>query len=231
MTTYRIDGDTLMVKEGLFRSRALALEALRLVYLLVDTSSRWYVVTSSKGMSSIDLDAMGDESFEGLQAVLAATIMESKPSHLTGGRLVLADYDGGSAIISLADVKRQNLPILESLVRSRDARRKRRDVWLAGDPVVELAGRFGGKAVLTAEGFTRGKRRIAWAEVGKIQTETHTAAGTSLLVLPRGRSGGIYDLKRYRYSLRFIPSKLEDLYSVECAFWLDRCRSAADPAG
>jgi hypothetical protein len=223
---YRIEDTVLTVKDGLFRSRSLALDALRLVSLMIDASSRWYVVTTSTGISSIDLDAVDDEEYKRIYSELAMMLLKSRDSELECCRIILADYDGGSAVVSLKDVRRQNLPIFESLGRHRQARRDRRARWLENDPRVELVSVFGSTAILTKEGFVRGRRQIAWNQVGKIQIEVY-GLRTDLLILPRGRSGGIFDLKRRRYSLNFIPKKLKELYSAECFFWLDRRRGDA----
>jgi hypothetical protein len=226
MTSYRIEDGVLTVKAGPFRNSSLSLDSLRLVHLMLDTQHRWYVVTSSMGISSLDLDAVDDGEFESVQSELLSMIAQSKPSQLEGGRLALADYDGGSVLLPLKDVKRQNLPIFEALETYRDTRRKRRNQWLSDDSEVEIIGVFGHTAKLNAEGFARGKRKIPWAQVAKIQVETY-GIRTDLLVLPRDRSGGIFDFRRRRYSLPFVPSKYKELYSAECFFWMNQCGGEA----
>ncbi len=226
MTRYRIEDGVLTVKGGPFRNCSLSFDALRLVYLMLDTQHRWYVVTSSMGISSLDLDAIDDEKFESVQSELLSMIARSKPSELEGGRLALADYDGGSVILSLKEVKRKNLPIFEALEPYRNTRRRRLNQWLSDDPEVELVGVFGHSAKLNAEGFARSKRKIPWTQVAKIQVETY-GIRTDLLVLPRDRSGGMFDFRRRRYSLPFVPSKYKELYSAECFFWMDRCGGEA----
>ncbi|MFV2073180.1 MAG: hypothetical protein ACC742_11090 [Thermoanaerobaculales bacterium] len=83
--------------------------------------------------------------------------------------------------------------------------------------------------VWTRKGF-RCKRFIAWSDVGSVQTETTNGMFTDLLLLPHGAGGGIFNLRRYRCSLRFIPGKKKELYAAEFFFWLQRAQPAAGTA-
>ncbi len=220
MARIRLDGDVLTVPEGLIKRSSLSLGSLRLAYLIAATTGRWYVVASSQGLSYIDLDNLDDESYSALADEISSTIDgHGSPSGLW---LALADYDGTSALIPLANLKRAKIDPMPALTATRDARRERRNAWLAGSPSVELKGNLGACARLDPDGFRRGKRFIAWPNVGSVQTESTNGVRTDLLLLPHGSSGGMFNFKRFRYSLPFVPGKKKELFAAECFFWLQR---------
>lgn len=225
MARYRLDGDVLTVPEGLLRRRSLSLGSLRLVYLIAATSGRWYVIASSQGLSYIDLDGVDHGTFSAFADEISNAIHgKASPSGLW---LALADYDGESTLIPVAALKRARLDPIPTLAASREARQKRRDAWLSGNPSVELRSHLGACARLDRTGFQRGKRSIAWRDVGSVQTETTNGIVTDLMLLPHGSSGGMFNFRRLKYSLRFIPGKKKELYAAECFFWLQRATPSA----
>lgn len=225
MVSCRLEGDVLRVREGLLRSTELRLDELRLLFLVVQTSARWYVVRSSQSMAFIDLDGERGSDPE-LQQMLAGVLRQRRPG---GGWLALADYDGRSAYLPLAAVARGAPSLLEALAATRAARSERRQRWLASSPAVELRGSLGATATLTPAGFQRGRRFLAWPDVGAIQVETTNGLRTDLLLIPRGRSGGMLDFKRYHYSVTFVPGRRKELYQAECTFWTDRAAARRGP--
>jgi len=225
MARIRLDGDVLTVPEGFMKRSSFSLDSLRLVYLIAATSGRWYVVASSQGMSYVDLDGLDRETWSGLADEVSAAI------HGKGGAsgvwFALADYEGASALIPLATLKRAGLDLIPALATTREARAQRRDAWLAGSPVVNLKGNLGASATLDRTGFRRGKKFIAWGDVGTVQTETNNGIRTDLLLLPHGSGGGIFNLRRFRYSLSWVPNRKKELYAAECYFWLQRAERPA----
>lgn len=220
MARIRLESNVLTVPEGLLKRTSLALDSLRLVYLIATTSGRWYVVASSQGLSYIDLDGVDQGTLSGLADEISNTIHgKANPSGLW---LALADYGNASALISLVALKQARLDPMPALAETRKARQQRRDAWLAGNPLVELKNNLGASARLNRTGFHRGKRFIAWHDVGSVQTETTNGILTDLMLLPHGSTGGMFNFRRLRYSLRLIPSKKKELYAAECFFWLQR---------
>jgi hypothetical protein len=226
MVSCRLQGDTLQVREGISRRTALRLDELRLVYLVVRTSARWYLVASSQSMAFVDLDGLDDAHSAELERMLRDVLAQRRPA---GGSLALADYSGGSAYIPLEAARRGAPDLLEALARSSEVRRRRRESWLAGSPMVQLRGNLGATATLTPTGFARRGRYIAWSDVGSVNVETTNGLRTDLLLLPHGRRGGMFDFKRFRHSLPFVPTKRKELYQAECTFWIDRLRAASAP--
>ena len=227
MARIHLDGHQLTVREGLVKRLTLSLDSLRLVYLIAAASGSWWVVTSSQGMAYVDLDAQNRSTLAGLTEEISTII--SGRANASGLWLALADYSGGSALIPLSSLERARLDPMPSLAATRETRLQRRDAWLAGDAFVELKGNLGACARLDPSGFTRGKKFIAWSDVGTVQTETTNGIRTDLLLLPHGSSGGIFNLKRYRYSLPFVPGRKKELYAAECFFWLQRTHASAKP--
>lgn len=226
MASCRLQGDTLQVTEGLTRRTTLRLEELRLAYLVVRTSARWYVVASSQSLGFVDLDGLDDERAAETDRLLSEVLGQRR---VTGGWLALADYSGGSAYLPLEAVRRGAPGLLDALVTTREVRRRRRESWLGGSPMVQLRGSLGAIATLTPTGFARRGRYIPWSDVGSVNIETTNGLRTDLLLLPHGRRGGMFDFKRFRHSLPFVPTKRKELYQAECTFWIDRVRAATPP--
>lgn len=224
MARIRLNNNVLTVPEGLFKSTTFALDSLRLVFLIAATSGQWWVVTSSQGMSYTDLDGLNEKAFSGLATEISSTVLGQGSA--SGLWLALADYGQASTLIPLSTLKRARLDLMPALAATRENRRQRRTTWLSGSPFVEIKGNLGSSARLDRSGFKRGKRFLAWRDVGAVQTETTNGIRTDLLILPHGAGGGIFNLRRFRYSLSFVPGKKKELYVAECMFWLQQTKPA-----
>ena len=214
MGKLKLQENQIIVKEGLFKKVSLPLDSLRLLYLVSPGTFKWYVVTSSSMTEFYNLDVLPEESFKELVKEFSAQIKEEKAHRLTGLKLCLADYDNHSAIISFKDLKLSNIDLFEKLLTYRKERLRKLTEWLNNSPQVEIKG-----AVLSREGYRKGKNKfIDWKDVGAIQSET-VNFNTSVLMLPKGSSGGMFNLKRYKYSIQRIPEKKKEIYMAECNFW------------
>jgi hypothetical protein len=227
MLSCELDGTTLHVGDGFARRIEFELTRLRLVYLVVCTSARRYLVSSSQGLAFIALDGLSEEKTNEVDALLAELIAQRRS---TGCSLVLTDYRGESAFIPLAAFRRGAPGFAEALASARPSRRARRELWLTRSPRVELRGSLGVTATLTPAGFECTNRFIAWSDVGTVHIETTIGRRTDLLVLPHGRRGGFFDFRRFRHSLPFVPERLKEVYQAECTFWLNRAGTARTPA-
>ena len=205
---------TVTVKEGVFKKVSLPLDSLRLLYLIAPGSFKWFVVTSSSQNSFINLDSLPGDTFKKLLNELSEQMEKEKAYRLTGIKLCLKDYEDNDTLITLRDLKLSKTDLFEKLIRYREERLRRLNDWLKDEPEVRLKG-----AVLNKEGFHNGKKKfIAWQDVGSIQSET-VNFNTSILLLPEGSGGGMFNLKRYKYAIQRIPEKRKEIYMAECNFW------------
>jgi hypothetical protein len=205
---------TVTVKEGVFKKVSLPLDSLRLLYLIAPGSFKWFVVTSSSRNAFINLDSLPGDTFKKLLNELSEQMEKEKAYRLTGIKLCLKDYEDNATLITLRDLKLSKADLFEKLLEYREERLRRLKDWLKDEPEVRLKG-----AVLNKEGFHNGKKKfIAWQDVGAIQSET-VNFNTSILLLPEGSGGGMFNFKRYKYSIQRIPEKHKEIYMAECNFW------------
>ena len=204
----------IIIKEGLFKKVSLPLDSLRLLYLISPGAFKWYVVSSSSSKEFYNLDALPEEIFKKLLNELSGQIEKEKAYRLDGLKLCLVDYNNQSAVITFKDLKLSKIDLFEKLLSNRQERIRKLEEWMGNSPQVEIKG-----AVFNKEGFRKGKNKfIAWQDVGGIQSETVNFT-TSVLILPKGSSGGMFNLKRYKYSIQRIPEKKKEIYMAECNFW------------
>jgi len=214
MGKLKLQENQIIIKEGLFKKVSLPLDSLRLLYLVSPGTFKWYVVTSSSQTEFYNLDALPEEIFKELLKELSEQLKKEKAHRLTGIKLCLAGYDNHSALISFKDLKLSKIDLFEKLLTYRKERLRELAEWLKNNPQVEIKG-----AALNKEGFRKGKNKfIDWKDVGAIQSET-VNFNTSVLILPKGSSGGMFNLKRYKYSIQRIPEKKKEIYIAECNFW------------
>jgi len=210
---------TLTARKGLWQNVSLPLNALRLITMIIPGTFSWRVVQSSQQQGYYNLDLLAESAFEALLKELAEMTAAASPGHLRGIKFCLMDYEGHWTIFSLGDVSRSRVPFLETIGRCRPRRLEKLNAWLDSRPETRLTGGLGSRAVLNREGFRRGENRfVAWKDVEKIRVESVNFAH-ALLVLPKGRSGSMWDFKRYAFSVRNIADKKKELYLAECAFW------------
>lgn len=205
---------TVTVKEGVFKKVSLPVDSLRLLYLISPASFKWFVVTSSSESAFINLDSLPEDTFKEFLNELSEQMEKEKAYRLTGIKLCLKDYEDNATLITLRDLKLSKVHLFEKLIRYREERLRRLTDWLENEPEVRLKG-----AVLNKEGFHNGKKNsIAWKDVGAIQSETLNF-NTSILLLPEGSSGGMFNFKRYKYAIPRIPEKRKEIYMAECNYW------------
>jgi hypothetical protein len=210
------------IKEGLFKSSQWALDQLRLFCVIVPGSFKWRVVTSSQQLSFVFLDLLPSEQEYGLYGALEDACSTGNPNDLSGIKICLADYHDKGLVFDLIKLKKNSKALLAGLYHFRAERKKRLEQWLVGDPQVTLRGSLGSRATLNKDGFHLKKRSLSWKEVDKINTETDLGS-THMFVLPEGRSGGFFDIKKAKYALARIPAKKRELYAAEAFFWKNYC--------
>lgn len=220
MSKITLQDNVLTVKQGLGKYVSLPLDALRLVYMFFPGTFKWYVVASRQDINGYNLDSLPEETIRKLFGELNEVIARGRSFTLGDFKLCLAGYDNQSALISLKDVKKNKLDLLDRLLVYRKARLDRLEQWLLTYPEVRLDGGMGAKAFINREGFRKGSDKfIPWKEVGTIQIAEKNFGISDFLVIPQGVSTGLYSLKKYRYSLGNISTKKKELYIAECNFW------------
>lgn len=219
MSKLILDERKLLVKEGIFNQVGLEMDSLRFICLVIPGTYKWRVISSSQQIEFIHLDLLDEKIALALSDELTEFIHREKAHHLAEMKLCLTDYGNYSAVITFKDLKKGNFDFFQRLHSFRKERIHKLKEWLRTDPRVELRGAFGATASLDRQGFKRGKKKfISWGEVGSVHTETVNLS-THLLVLPIGVSGGMFSLKKYKYSLQNIPAKKKEFYIAECNFW------------
>jgi hypothetical protein len=227
MSKIGLEENKLIVKDGIFKSNTLALDDLRLVYLFLPESLKsWFVVTSSSGIEGYNLDSVTDDKIHELSQNFDEMIRREKGYKLSAIKLCLANYENRAALVSLKEFKGSKIDIFSQLLRYRTERIGKRKQWLKGNPEVVLKGVMGQQAVVNARGFRRGKKMIAWEDVGTMQINTVNFS-TNLLVIPKGVSSGYFSFKKHQYSFG-ISLKKKELYIAECDFWMSEPALAGD---
>jgi hypothetical protein len=219
--------NNLIVKEGITKKTTLVMDALRFVYLfLPETLKSWFLVSSSSGIEGYNLDTVSEDNIAELTRKFDDMIRQEKAYKLSGIKVCLTDYENRGVIVSLKDFKAAKIDIFSQLLRYRPERLKKLNEWLSMNPEVVLKGVFGQQAVVDARGFRRGKKCIAWQDVGTLQINTVNFS-TNLLVIPRGVGSGMFSLKKHQYSIG-ISLKKKELYIAECNFWMSRLNQDKD---
>jgi hypothetical protein len=218
-TKSRPSSPEILLKEGLFGDSRWRLDRLRLFCVVVPGTFKWRVVTSSRELGMFFPDLLPDETADSLYGFLEEALESGNRDAFQGVKVCLAGFDGETGVFDLQKMKTTRGGLLGGLYHFRGERRARLKEFLDGAPVVTLKGWLGRKAILDRDGFHVGKKQLPWADVKGIQVETMNGMVTHMYVLPEGRSGGIFDLKRGKYSLTGIPTKKKELYVAECNFW------------
>ena len=226
MSKITLNDNMLIIKEGMGKHTSLPLDALRLLYIFFPGNFKWYVVASSQDIDGYNLDSLPEDNFSRVIEELKEKLLVEKNFILQDVKLCFADYANHSAVISLKDVKKNKVDLLDKLLLYRKPRVDKLNQWLATYPEVRLEGGMGSKAFVNREGFRKGENKfIPWKEVGTIQIAEKNFGISDMLVIPEGVGTGLYSLKKYRYSLGNISTKKKWLYIAECNFW----RTMEDP--
>ena len=199
------------------------LDQLRLFCIIVPGDFKWRVVTSSQEFVFLFPDLLPSDEAETIYGLLDELLSSNNPNDFSGISLCLADYQNQGDEFSLHKMKKTRASLLAGLYKYRQDRVKKLQQWLADNPQVILKGGLGSKAILDQDGFHVKKKTLAWPEVNTISVETMNGFITHMFVLPEGRSGGMFDLKKGKYSLARIPTKKKNLYVGECNFWKVYC--------
>ncbi len=211
--------NNLVVKEGFTRKTILAMDELRFVYLFMPESLKsWFLVTSSSGIEGYNLDTVSEDNIAELTRKFDDMIRQERGYKLSGIKVCLADYENRGVIVALKDFKTAKIDIFSQLLQYRQERLKKLNEWLNQNPEIVLKGVFGQQAFVDARGFRRGKKFIAWQDVGTLQVNTVNFS-TNLLVIRRGVSTGLFSFKKQQYFIG-IPLKKKELYLAECNFWM-----------
>jgi hypothetical protein len=214
------DRDFLM-KEGLFKSSQWPLDQLRLLCIIVPGTFKWRIVTSSQEQWFFFPDLMPQEEAEIIYSLLDELCSSGNSNDLAEIQICLACYEDRGTVIDLRKLNKISAVLLAGLYHFRDQRRERLNRWLSDNPQVTLNGGLGSRALLNRDGFHLKKRKLSWPEIKGIMTESFSSLFTTthLYVLPEGRSGGFFDLKKGKYALKLIPTKEKNLFAAECHFW------------
>ncbi len=229
---FTLSDNLLEFKQGMFKKISLPLDSLRIVTLFLPGSSKWRIFFSTSESEYINLDLLPEENFSGI--IKSLTEIWDKLSEQTDKKitdrdklsaldcikLYLVDYDNNFAGISLKDIKLSNVDFFEKLSSNRKERINRLEKWKGSNPEVVIKGSWGSTAVLSKEGFKKGKNLMPWNEVDTIYEETsHSLTSmTTLYVLPKGVKSGLFSFKKFGYGMR-VPTKQKELYKVECNFF------------
>ncbi len=205
------------IKEGLTGSSEWNFEDIRLYCFVVPSGFKWRVVSSTQETSYLFPDTMDEEVALEFYRMLEQFISGKNKNMLSGVKIILIDYNNRGSAYELRKLKNAK-SLLAGLYNYRETRKERLDKWLEGNPSVTLTGGLGSKATIDKDGFHLKKISLAWPDVARITSET-TYGLSCIFVLPEERSGGIFDLKRAKYSLARVPAKKNEIYSAELFFW------------
>jgi len=219
MPKVEVINNVLKVKAGPFQSKEFKLDALRLCYLIVPESFRWYVVQSSQSRSFVNLDPIAEESFKDINKAISDLVKEQSAFALSDLKVLVADYSEQFATFSLKDVKKYQPDFFDHISYTRNERIKRVKNWMQGNPEVLLKGILWHKAVINKDGFKKGdKLFVSWKEVETVLVETTNGMACVFYVLPKGVSGGTFSFAKGKYGISISPGK-GDLFTAECNFW------------
>jgi len=207
------------IKIGGGKNTQWELNRLRMVCIILPGTFKWRVVTSSQSMDYFCPDLMTDNDAHALYKILDETSSGANYKAFYGIKICLIDYKNNRTVLDLYKLKNFSRTLLAGLYHFQGTRISNLKQWFSNNPQITLTGGFGGKVVLNKEGYHLKNITIPWKEVGRIDTETINGFITHLYVLPRDYSGGIFDFKKGKYTLKAIPGKEKELYSSECFLW------------
>jgi hypothetical protein len=208
-------------KSGFGKTSQWSLDRLRLFCIMVPGTFKWKIVTSTQDQWYFFPDLLAGNDAHMIYDLMEDVLLSGNINDLTGIKICMAPYDGPGLVLDLKKLKNSSIDLLAALYHYRTVRSETLSEWLSNDPQVLLWSRLGSKAVLNKDGFHLNNRSLSWQNVKSIKTESLTSLFTTthLYVLPEGRSGRFFDLKKGKYALKLIPTKQKELYAAECQFW------------
>jgi hypothetical protein len=208
-------------KSSLNKSSQWFLDQVRLFCIILPGSFKWRVIASAQEQHFLFPDILPEDEENEIYELMEAFVLNGNVNDLKGIKVCIAHYDNAGEVFDLGKLKARSVELLTALYHYRDERRKKLHQWLATNPQIILRGGLGSRAVLNQEGFHLKNKELSWQDVKGIQTESLTSLFTTthLYILPEGRSGGMFDLRKGKYALKLIPTKQKELYAAECQFW------------
>lgn len=232
MSKYIIIENMLIQKTFTGKKTELPLNALRLVYMFSTQISSWWGLGSRSSLTYVDLN--GEENAtEELYDALEEAIKGQRRGVLKEFQFALADFQGNSTMLNLAEIDGGPQEFLEKLKRYRKERTALVSRWVDSGGEVVLKGGFGAEAVLRRDGVYFKRKSISWREIREVFLETQESLITvnHLLFIPHGVSDGLFSMKKYKYCLRNIPNAKKHIYVAESNFWQSRAESEPEIKG
>ncbi len=188
---------------------SLRLDSLRIVFLFVPETCDWRFVEATAGRNLVNLEELADEDLAELTGQASALGAEAG-----GFSLLLEDYTGRSASISLADVRASGVDLLGELSRHREVRRGKLAEWMRAGPGLIVTGALGDRVTLDPKGVQAiGGERMPWEELDRIECEPNPAEDLhGYRFIPRPDSASS------EFSMR-IPDRKAELFTAEYTFW------------
>jgi hypothetical protein len=208
-------------KSSFNKSSQWYLDQLRLFCIILPGSFKWRVITSAQEQHFLFPDILPEDVENEIYELMEAFVLNGNVNDLKGIKVCISHYDNAGEVFDLGKLKTRSVELLTALYHYRQERREKLNQWLSNKPQVILRGGLGSKAILNQDGFHLKRKQITWQDVKGIQTESLTSLFTTthLYMLPEGRSGGFFDLRKGKYALKLIPTKQKELYAAECHFW------------
>jgi len=191
------------------RTVALPLNTLRKVFLFMPEKYGWYCAQTTASPRCANLDDLSDDELADLLAKLAA---------LKAGRgkfsLLLEDYIGRCAILSLADIDESGIDLLAELGQHRRERRQKVADWTRHGPGLIMTGALGDHATLGPQGVRANTGPfMAWTELDRVEVQPDSEAELSAYrFVPKPGSASP------EFSVRMGAKKAEPFMS-EYTFW------------
>ncbi len=188
---------------------SLRLDCLRIVFLFAPRTCRWPYIQKTDGRALANLEELSDEQMADLAGKAAA--LGAKASEYS---LLLEDYSGRSASISLADVASSGVDLLGELSRHRAVRRDRLAEWTRSNPGLVVTGALGDRATLDPKGVRgTGSGFMPWRDLERIEMTTDAAEGLNgYRFIPRAGCASS------EFSVR-IPGPKAELFRAEYTFF------------
>jgi len=205
------------IKKGWFeKPEVLNVNNLRLASVVITSGFKWRLTSTQHSIGGYYLDLLTEKESHYLYEILETAIM-GKNRDCVGITVCLSDFGKQGILLKLTDIRNRYPALLAALYRCRHERKKRLYQWLNTNPVVTLKSRYGTKFQLNKSGYNCGYKLIPWSEVGMLKILS-TTGNTTLNILPKGSSGGMFSTFKAKDSISILERK-SDLYIAEFNFW------------